>query len=34
MIFDEDGALEKSTDVTNLLVDDFRTAMENNGGDA
>ena len=30
----EDGALEKSTDVTNLLVDEFKTSMENTGGDA
>ena len=34
MRFEEDIALENSTDVTNLLVDDFRIAMENNGGDA
>ena len=34
MIFAEDGALEKSTDVTNLLVDDFRISMETTGGDA
>ena len=31
---DEYGALEKSIDVTNLLVDDFRISMENTGGDA
>ena len=30
----EDGALEKSTDVTNLLVDEFKISMENTGGDA
>ena len=28
------GALENSTDVTNLIVDDFNTSMETNGGDA
>ena len=33
MIFAEDGALEKSTDVTNLLVDDFRISMETTGAD-
>ena len=30
---DEDIALENSTDVTNLLVDEFKTSMENTGGD-
>ena len=30
----EDGELEKSTDITNLLVDDFRISMETTGGDA
>ena len=34
MIFAEDGALEKSTDVTNLLVDGFKISMETTGGDA
>ena len=32
--FDEDETLEKSTDVTNLLVDDFSIYMETNGDDA
>ena len=31
---DEDGALAKSTDFTNLLVDDFITTMESTGSDA
>ena len=31
---DEDGALENSTDVTNLLFDDFNISMENTVGDA
>ena len=31
---DEDGALVISTEVTNLLVDDFIIYMENTGGDA
>ena len=31
---DEYGALEKSTDVTNLLVDDFNISMETTGGDS
>ena len=31
---DEDGALEKSTYVTNLLFYDFRITMETTGGDA
>ena len=31
MILDEDGALANSTDVTNLLVDDFRVSTD---GDA
>ena len=30
----EYGALTNSTDITNLLVDDLRIAMENTGGDA
>ena len=30
----EYGTLEKSTDLTNLLVDDFIISMETNGGDA
>ena len=34
MIVDEDGVLENSTDVTNLLVDDFRISVETTGGDA
>ena len=34
IIVDEDGALEKSTDVTNLLVDEFRISMENTADDA
>ena len=34
MRVDEDGALENSTDVTNLLVDDFNISMETTGGDA
>ena len=29
---DKDGALENSTYVTNLLVDDFRISMETSGG--
>ena len=29
----EDGELEKSTDITNLLVDDFIISMETNGGE-
>ena len=29
----EDGALENSTDVTNLLIDDFNISMETTGGD-
>ena len=33
VIVDEYGALEKSTDVTNILVDDFNTSMETTGGD-
>ena len=33
MRVDEDGALEKSADVTNLLVDDFIISMETSGGD-
>ena len=31
---DEDSALEKSTDVTNLLVDELKIFMETTGGDA
>ena len=31
---DEDGALEKSTDVTNLIVEGFKIYMESTGGDA
>ena len=31
---DEDGVLEKSTYINNLLVDDFSMSMETNGGDA
>ena len=31
---DEDGALENSKDVANLLVDEFKISMENTGGDA
>ena len=34
VIFYKDGALEKSADVTNLLVDDFIIAMETTGFDA
>ena len=30
---DEDSALENSTDVTNLLVDEFKISMETTGGD-
>ena len=30
--FDGDCALSKSTDITHLLVDEFRTAMETTGG--
>ena len=33
MRIDKDVSLENSTDVTNLLVDEFRIIMENNGGD-
>ena len=33
MRVDEDVNLEKSTDVTNLLVDNFNIYMENTGGD-
>ena len=32
MRVDEDGALEKSTYVTNILVDEFNISMENTGG--
>ena len=31
---DEDSVLENSTDVTKLLVDDFKISMETTGGDA
>ena len=31
---DEDGTLEKSKDITNLLVDDFIVSIETTGGDA
>ena len=31
---DEYGALANSTDITNLLVDDFKISMENTGGDS
>ena len=31
---DEDSALANSTDVTNLLVDEFKISMETTGGDA
>ena len=34
MRFHEDGAVEKSSDVTNLLVDEFIIAMETSGQDA
>ena len=34
MRVDEYGALVKSTDVTNLLVDDFNISVEATGGDA
>ena len=34
VIFDEDGALENPTDVTNLLVDELKIPMENTGGDS
>ena len=34
MRVDVDGALEKSTENTNLLVYEFNTSMENTGGDA
>ena len=34
MRVDEYDPLAKSTDVTNLLVDDFNISMENTGGDA
>ena len=34
VIFNKYGALANSTDVTNLLVDYFRTVMETTGGDA
>ena len=32
--FDEYGDLENSTDITNLLVDDFNISTENTCGDA
>ena len=31
---DEDSALSNSTDVTNLLIDKFKTSSETTGGDA
>ena len=31
--FDEDGALEKSKNVTNLLIEEFKISMETTGGD-
>ena len=34
MRVDEDGALEKSIDVNDLLVDDFDIALENTGEDS
>ena len=34
MRVDEDGALEQSTDVTNLIVEKIRIPMENTAGDA
>ena len=34
MIVDKDGALENSAYGTNLIVDDFSTAIETTGGDA
>ena len=34
MRVDEDGTLEKSTDITNILVDDSSIFMETTGGDA
>ena len=34
MRVEEDGALGKSIDVTNLIVDDFNIAMENTGNEA
>ena len=34
IIVDEDSALAKSTDVTNLLVEKFKISMENTGGNA
>ena len=34
MRFDEDGALENSTDITNLLVVKFNISMETTGDDA
>ena len=30
---DEDSALEKSTDITNLIIDEFEVSMETPGGD-
>ena len=32
--FDEDSALSNSTDVTNLLINEFKISMETTGGDA
>ena len=34
MIVDEDGDMEKSTDVTEILVDEFNIALETSGGDS
>ena len=34
MIVDGNVSLENSTDVTNLLVDDFKMSMETTGGNA
>ena len=34
MIFDEDGALEKSMDVTDLIIDEFNIFLENTFVDA
>ena len=30
---DEDSALENSTDITNLIIDEFEISMETPGGD-
>ena len=34
MIFDEDGTQKQSTDVTDLLVDEFNISLKTTGGDA